>query len=79
MQAKIRKWGHSLAVRIPRAFAAEARLTDGTTVDMSVRNRKLVIARAPTEYDFDDLLGKITPDNVHGEIDTGTPQGREVW
>ena len=57
MQAKIRKWGHSVAARI----------------------RKLATAPAAAKYDLDDLLGKVTPDNVHSETDTGTPQGREVW
>ena len=46
---------------------------------LAVQIRKLVNAPARAAYDLDDLLGKITPDNVHGEIDTGTPQGREVW
>lgn len=57
MQARIRNWVRSLAVRIC----------------------KLVVAPAPGAYDLDDLLGKVTPDNVHRETGTGTPQGREVW
>ncbi len=57
MQARIRKWGHCLAVQI----------------------RTLVIAPAPTDYDLDDLLGKVTPADMHRETGTGTPQGREVW
>lgn len=25
------------------------------------------------------LLERITPENMHGEVDTGRPLGREVW
>jgi antitoxin component of MazEF toxin-antitoxin module len=28
---------------------------------------------------LDDLLNRITADNMHGEIATGRPQGREEW
>lgn len=30
-------------------------------------------------YDLDELLSGVTPDNVHGEIDSGEPVGREVF
>jgi antitoxin component of MazEF toxin-antitoxin module len=26
-----------------------------------------------------ELLGKITAKNIHAEVDTGDPVGREVW
>ncbi len=79
MQARIRKWGHSLALRIPKAFAAEAGLTEGSAVEMSVKDRKLVIAAKAIDYNLDDLLSRITPENLHGETETGGPVGREVW
>jgi antitoxin component of MazEF toxin-antitoxin module len=35
---------------------------------------------APEEtYQLDDLLKGITKDNIHGEIDFGRPEGKEVW
>ncbi len=79
MHAKIRKWGHSLAVRIPKAFAAEARLAEDTTVEVSVQDGKLVIASAATSYSLKDLLSRVTPKNLHGETETGGPLGRELW
>jgi len=30
-------------------------------------------------YDLDELLSRVTPDNLHGEIDNGEPVGREVF
>ena len=36
MQTKIQKWGNSLGLRIPRSFAAEAHVKEGSAVDLSV-------------------------------------------
>ena len=44
MRARIRKWGNSLALRIPKAFAEEASMGDESVVDLKVVNGKLVVA-----------------------------------
>ena len=44
MRARIRRWGNSLALRIPKAFAEEAFLRDESVVDLKVVNGKLVVA-----------------------------------
>lgn len=77
MQAKIRKWGNSVAVRIPIGIATELGLYDDTTVNLAVENQSLVISRK--KYDLDDLVAQITPENTHNFIDSGGPVGREVW
>jgi antitoxin MazE len=30
-------------------------------------------------YDLDELLSQVTTDNLHGEIDSGEPVGREIF
>ncbi len=69
-----------MAVRIPKPFAIEADLADQTEVDLRVTNGKLVIA-APTKpaQRLEDLLSRVTKRNLHGEVDTGIPRGRETW
>jgi antitoxin MazE len=80
MQAKIQKWGNSLAIRIPKALASAAGIEPGTTINLSVVNGKLVLERiAEPEYSLDELLAKVTKHNIHREIDTGAPVGKEVW
>jgi antitoxin MazE len=37
MRARIRKWGNSLALRIPKSFAAEASLKEESVVDATRR------------------------------------------
>ena len=80
MQTKIQKWGNSLGLRIPRSFAKEAGVEAGSEVDLSVRNGGLVVKPAKRrKYRLKDLVRRITAKNVHGEVDTGGPRGREVW
>jgi antitoxin MazE len=80
MQSRVQKWGNSLALRIPKSFATEIGLSDDTPVEISLVEGKLVIAPLPVpKYSLEDLLARITPDNLHGEQDTGAPQGNEVW
>ena len=80
MQARIQKWGNSLAIRIPKAFVKEAHVAYGTAVDLSVADGKIVIDphRGP-EYRLEDLLKGVTKRNRHAEVETGAPVGQEVW
>ncbi|MDQ3830846.1 MAG: AbrB/MazE/SpoVT family DNA-binding domain-containing protein, partial [Candidatus Tectomicrobia bacterium] len=43
MKARIQKWGNSLALRIPKSFAAETHLEQGTLVEVSLHNGKLLV------------------------------------
>ena len=80
MRTKIQRWGHSLAVRIPKPFAIEAKLDDQTDVDLTVTNGKIVVAPAtkPTQR-LKILLSQVTKRNLHGEVNTGGAVGRETW
>ena len=80
MEMRIKKWGNSLALRIPQAFAAEAGLAQDTPVEMTLEGGRLVITPVVgSKPRLDDLLAGITPDNIHKEIDTGDPMGNEIW
>ncbi len=80
MRTRIQRWGHSLAVRIPKPFAKEVRLEERIEVDLTVANGKLLVTplakAAPT---LEELLARVTKRNLHGEVPTGPPVGREVW
>lgn len=80
MQATIQKWGNSLAIRIPKAFVKEANVADGTAVDLSVDDGKIVIdPHLKSAYRLDDLLKGVTKRNIHAEVVTGDAVGQEVW
>lgn len=80
MKLKVRKWGNSLALRIPKALAIEANVASGSTVEMSLSNGELKIKPVEDqEYSLDELLSGITDENIHDEVSTGIPQGKESW
>ena len=80
MLTKVQKWGNSLGLRIPKSFAKEASVEEGSAVDLSVSDGKLVIQPVPQKrYELQELLAAVTEDNLHSEISTGEPQGREAW
>jgi antitoxin MazE len=79
VRARVGRWGNSLAIRIPAAFAEETQLQDGVAVDVSVEDGRLVIVAARPRYQLDTLLSGITDDNLHGETDWGSAEGDEAW
>ena len=80
MQTKIKKWGNSLALRIPKSFALNANLRQNELVDISIDKEKIIITPiGEKEYSLDELLEGVSEDNLHGEFDTGVPVGKESW
>ena len=83
MKVQIQKWGNSLALRIPKSFAVESKVEQGSTVEVSLEQGKIVITPiAPIvepEFTLEDLLAKITKRNLHEEVDTGNSLGKEAW
>lgn len=80
MKASIQRWGNSLALRIPKTIALESGLSAGSVVDLKLR--KGVIALIPERrpnHKLSELLSGISKKNVHGEVRTGAPAGKEIW
>lgn len=60
--ATIRKWGNSLALRIPREIAAVLDLDEATEVELSTQEGRLVVEpRHAAEYTLDDMLKACKP------------------
>lgn len=80
MRVQIQKWGNSLALRIPKPFAEEAEVREGTVVDLSLSEGKLVaVPDLKGRYTLKQLLSKVTKDNLHKEVSFGSAVGREGW
>ena len=78
MQTRVRKWGNSLALRIPGTMASDLGLTAESRVDLRMHGGKLEVTPVADEpLRLDDLLAAVREDNLHGEYDTGEPMGRE--
>jgi antitoxin MazE len=80
MKIRVQKWGNSLAVRLPKAFATEAGLREDAPVEMTLRDGQIVLRPlSPAPPTLADLLRGVTDENLHGEWDTGPAVGKEAW
>jgi antitoxin MazE len=79
MKTRLQKWGNSLAVRVPSSFAKDAQIEDGSEVEISVVQGKLIVTPLIKRYSLDQLLSAISKKNLYSEIDTGKPIGKEIW
>jgi len=79
VKTRVHKWGNSLAIRIPKAFAREMGLDDDSAVEVSLTDDELVIRPVPSRYSLESLVAGITKRNRHDEEDFGPSVGREAW
>jgi len=69
-----------LAVRIPKTLATEAHLAQEAVVELAVAKGKLIIAPIKRQkYKLEELVSRITDENIHKEDIWGPAVGREVW
>lgn len=80
MRVIVKKWGNSASVRIPAAIMEAASLSLDEAVDVREEGGRIVIEPIrPTNYDFDQLLADITPENRHAEVDFSPAVGNEAF
>ncbi len=80
MQAVVKKWGNSAAVRIPAAVLAAAQVRLDQPVDVREEGGRIVIEPLrPVRFDIDALIAGITDENRHEWVDPGQPVGKEIW
>ncbi|MSQ88928.1 MAG: PbsX family transcriptional regulator [Betaproteobacteria bacterium] len=80
MQAVIRKWGNSPALRLPSAALKKAGYVLEQKVELVVSRGRIVIRPSNNvTYSLDSLLQGITEGNAHGEFSFGKPVGKEKF
>lgn len=80
MRTKVVKWGNSLGLRIPKTFAEEVHVAEGSLVELTVVDGRLVIQTTnQNNYTLESMLANINDENLHSEIDAGEPVGLEQW
>jgi antitoxin MazE len=67
-----------VSIRIPSRVLKAARIDVDEVVNVREERGRIVIEpwRLPS-CDLADLVGKITPDNLHDDVDFGRPVGKE--
>ena len=80
MLTKVQKWGNSLALRIPKAFAVDAQLENDSFVEITIVEGQIIITPvAAPIWTLEELLAGINKNNIHHEVDTGIATGNEAW
>ncbi len=77
MQTVVQKWGNSLGIRIPSLYVKEFNLKNGNSVEITQENGKIVII--PPRKTLEEMLSRVTKENVHAPIETGLSVGNEEW
>lgn len=78
MRAQMLKWGNSLAVRIPKSIAEEAKLRAGDPLEIQVSPEGAVQLHRPDKVPtLASLISRITPENRYEEIGSGRELGKE--
>jgi antitoxin MazE len=79
MKTTVQKWGNSLAIRIPRNISRDTKVTEGSSVDVTVDNGNIILSPSANQYSLKELLKKVKEENIHSEISTGDRMGGEIW
>ena len=78
MEAVVKKWGNSLGIRMPNFIVRGLSLKDGSFVDITENGSEIII-RPVKKIKLSDMLSKINKNNIHKEIETTGPAGKEIW
>ena len=78
MTVVIKKWGNSLALRIPKDIAQTLHIENNSILELNIKNGALVI-EPQNETLLESLVSRIDASNLHNEVDTGKVVGNEEW
>ena len=77
MKTIVRKWGNSLAIRVPKDYVKTYHISEGSEVEMVAKEAGIMIR---TEISLDDMLSTVpegyVPPKPWEDI---LPAGRELW
>lgn len=79
MITTVKKWGNSLAIRIPKVVAEELLFKNNAKVELHAENGSLLVKSVEIKYSLDALLEEVGDENLHKETSTGESVGREEW
>ncbi|NNN07202.1 MAG: AbrB/MazE/SpoVT family DNA-binding domain-containing protein [Elusimicrobia bacterium] len=78
MITKVRKWGNSLGVRLPKSAALEVGVRVGAEVDVSASDGRIVVRPVkPARPRLRELLVAVNRGNLHAEAFLDAARGCE--
>jgi len=78
MTVAVKKWGNSLALRIPKDIAQTLHIENDSILELNIKNGALVI-EPQNKTLLENLVFRIDTSNLHHEVDTGKAVGNEAW
>ncbi len=78
MTVSMKKWGNSLALRVPRDVANTLHLKQDDLLELEIKEGALILRPRPNDR-LESLVAGITEENRHHEVETGEPLGHEAW
>jgi antitoxin MazE len=78
METVVKKWGNSLGIRIPNLIVREFSLKDGSFVEITDMGNEIII-KPKKKNKLSEMLDAINEQNIHEEIETNSPVGKEIW
>jgi len=78
MTVALKKWGNSLALRIPKNIATTLAIEKESMLELIVENGRLIIV-PQNKILLESLVAEIDSGNLHSEIDMGKRVGNEKW
>lgn len=78
MQVQVARWGNSLGLRLPKEVATRLGIVDGTRVDLTADDSRIVISVDRPVYSLEELLRGVRPGEMQAAFDWSDDVGREV-
>jgi antitoxin MazE len=80
MQARVSRWGNSLAIRLPKAAVASLEVREGEAVDLTIAGDTLVIRSRRPRYTLEGLVAAMRPEDEPEALDdvNQPPVGAEL-
>ena len=78
MTVPLKKWGNSLALRIPKDIAKTLSIEYNSMMELAIVNGALILKPKQNTL-LEDLVSQINSQNLHREVSTGKSVGNEEW
>jgi antitoxin MazE len=80
VKTSIQNVGGGLSVSLPSAVVEEGKLKAGSELEVFIRDGSIVLSPVSKPRSrLDELVSRITDENMHELVDWGPPVGGEVW